>query len=1039
MPGIQQSLPSTTTPLAIRQSVVGVKTVYVDDYVSAGSGNPSDPNYDWRPVIQAAHDAVAALIDAEGNVGQQWGGVVNIRGKISPYRVSGPAYWWHYNIFAKGEGNSTFLLAGDLNHDMGCPVFMLGWQTPKSCGGQFLANFTQYRPDCFGKVDTSLATAMGQRWGFRSLEQSFIQGVGTQLSHGATSPKFGYPYVDCWAETNVITIEFIVEGFTGSPGMLAPNAAPNSSNTLFGVTDNAQAMYPYWLVMGGSGNTQYDFLWMTQAVRGGPTAFHNLVFNQAAAGGVQRVAIQIDHINGAATTWVNGIQATTQSISTGVFLNENFQFPFAVANGGSYGIYSGPFLDFALYGLSMSTTPRYNVSTNGSTQTRKRDNAPYSSINDFYRYGDDGSDPGIIGYFAFTESPAGANPDMMLAIRNGGQSSPAFVSHPLQKEFIGGQGVTDMHIVNGRQYSTSLMVGNVILAEMSNLLLEGGLWGVANGLFGANYVLYFDTCSFSGTDAAFFGLFSIDSFINCTVARGGRNNFLFSECALYFSGNTFMSGAQINCQTSVFNYIGGSSGGGQIVVRNVIQDVESTPFPSVAGIKIQRNHAGGNILLEDIVCGDMVVPTIILDDVSGNGGFNDNFITINRVSSSPGFQSQFIQVNGNGFYGSVDNLVFGQSPPLNCLNTYSPGSSLQINCLGYPAPPHWGTWYSGTTALKVNTPGDGLYRLWECSRTGTYGSPTPPSWVGSKAYQSSPQTLAAVAVDHTCIATTAFGGSLYGWFSDILTADAIGFLFGQRTGFGAPSSIQFHLTTTPGLKNGGGTTEPSGGGYLPVSLTNNITNFPNASAGVKSNGVAIAWPALSAPITAVGFFMTDQSGSRNLGYVQFATPQTFAIGATPTIGIGALTFTQTPTNNPGFLTQFGWGKIFNRYFGGATLTPPATWYVGLNAALAGTPATAPTEPSGGGYARAPLTNDTTNWAPRITTTYVMTSNQLAATFPNPTGGGYGTALGIGIFDALTSGNCWWVADVPILNGVHNSVVCTTSPPLVAANSILLTM
>ena len=36
--------------------------------------------------------------------------------------------------------------------------------------------------------------------------------------------------------------------------------------------------------------------------------------------------------------------------------------------------------------------------------------------------------------------------------------------------------------------------------------------------------------------------------------------------------------------------------------------------------------------------------------------------------------------------------------------------------------------------------------------------------------------------------------------------------------------------------------EVSGNGYARVAITNNVTNFPAAAAGVQTNGTEIAWP-----------------------------------------------------------------------------------------------------------------------------------------------------------------------------------------------------
>jgi hypothetical protein len=63
--------------------------------------------------------------------------------------------------------------------------------------------------------------------------------------------------------------------------------------------------------------------------------------------------------------------------------------------------------------------------------------------------------------------------------------------------------------------------------------------------------------------------------------------------------------------------------------------------------------------------------------------------------------------------------------------------------------------------------------------------------------------------------------------------------------FTAPTTVYLALYTSAPSETGGGT-EVSGGSYARVAITNNAVNWPNAVAGVKSNGVAIVFPTATA-------------------------------------------------------------------------------------------------------------------------------------------------------------------------------------------------
>lgn len=57
-----------------------------------------------------------------------------------------------------------------------------------------------------------------------------------------------------------------------------------------------------------------------------------------------------------------------------------------------------------------------------------------------------------------------------------------------------------------------------------------------------------------------------------------------------------------------------------------------------------------------------------------------------------------------------------------------------------------------------------------------------------------------------------------------------------------PATVYIGLSTADPGEAGATLAEPSGNNYSRVSVTNNSTNFPAASGGVKSNGTDITFP-----------------------------------------------------------------------------------------------------------------------------------------------------------------------------------------------------
>lgn len=74
-------------------------------------------------------------------------------------------------------------------------------------------------------------------------------------------------------------------------------------------------------------------------------------------------------------------------------------------------------------------------------------------------------------------------------------------------------------------------------------------------------------------------------------------------------------------------------------------------------------------------------------------------------------------------------------------------------------------------------------------------------------------------------------------------------------------------------------------------------------------------------------------------------------------------------------------EILNAYFGNGTTSIPANYWVALSSTAPTNTGSNVTEPSGGGYARVQVANDTTAWN---TATNRATSNKIQIVFPTAT-------------------------------------------------------
>lgn len=117
-------------------------------------------------------------------------------------------------------------------------------------------------------------------------------------------------------------------------------------------------------------------------------------------------------------------------------------------------------------------------------------------------------------------------------------------------------------------------------------------------------------------------------------------------------------------------------------------------------------------------------------------------------------------------------------------------------------------------------------------------------------------------------------------------------VFGQ-TALPAIATVYVALfTATPGA--GGGGTEVTGNAYARAAVTNNTSNFPNASAGSKSNGAIINFPTPTGNWgTITSFAIFDAVTGGNLLYFgNLVSSMAAGLNNAVSLAIGALTITE---------------------------------------------------------------------------------------------------------------------------------------------------
>lgn len=129
--------------------------------------------------------------------------------------------------------------------------------------------------------------------------------------------------------------------------------------------------------------------------------------------------------------------------------------------------------------------------------------------------------------------------------------------------------------------------------------------------------------------------------------------------------------------------------------------------------------------------------------------------------------------------------------------------------------------------------------------------------------------------------------------SDYLENEILDHVLSAAT-YTPPATLYIALfTTSPNFETGAGGTEVTGGSYARLSVTNNSTNFPAASAGSKSNGATFTFTTPTASWgTVVGFGIYDDPTAGNLLMGNtLTTSKTINSGDTVSFNSGSITVT----------------------------------------------------------------------------------------------------------------------------------------------------
>lgn len=216
----------------------------------------------------------------------------------------------------------------------------------------------------------------------------------------------------------------------------------------------------------------------------------------------------------------------------------------------------------------------------------------------------------------------------------------------------------------------------------------------------------------------------------------------------------------------------------------------------------------------------------------------------------------------------------------------------------------------------------------------------------------------------------------------------------------------------------GGAAEVSGGGYVSILQTNNLTNFPAGAA--KSNAVAVDYANPSGAWGDVSeMALWDDEGTPNLLTIAALNTLKSIVATTTDISfaIASVTLQWETTKMFDYLRAL----LIDHQFGSVDITPATNLYMALCDSLPVSTETGTTidETSGTNYARPLLANNLTNFPAAS----AGSKTSLAFAFATPGAGGWGTPTHWAIVDALTAGNAYFFGaiDTPVLINQDDTV------------------
>lgn len=507
-------------------------------------------------------------------------------------------------------------------------------------------------------------------------------------------------------------------------------------------------------------------------------------------------------------------------------------------------------------------------------------------------------------------------------------------------------------------------------------------------------------------------------------------------CALRVSGsevrlkNFSYPAPEANDEGFLASFMGGSLGAGIVIEDGTINQEGLTFAPSIAVFYLEKNYAHGNnsLTIRNVQVGEVAAPIIYLNDFI----YDDSRGTKIDVTGMgfAAFGSTCI-VRGKDWHGQIEMdpsaYMTENVKYLDALSGTNFCDVKTVDVTGYGLP-MTGGFVNNAHEIIVRNPPEGGVAIWRPKYTTNAvvyeGSSSPPTWMPIRFAESS-QMHAMSANIHpgfgaTCSLPWPSGGSPTTLtFTSLANSFAKAALSTILAGAAAPA--RSHLTLKWGYTNlypNSTGRYSDGAGFFASGEVANSGNWASAASGSKATTSAISTTGITVPSWTVyirrpwcwALELGDGTGDLTtgqklafMGRTNVKEPANWVVTTsdTPQVASGGLVLRRV-TRPEGNWTYYASNKILDWLVGGS-LSLGSTWYFGLSTtSIDRTLGTGMTEPSGGSYAREPVTMNSTNWGELYDSSYIF-ANKTAIAFDPPMSS-WGRITHWFISDASSGGN-----------------------------------